>query len=171
MAKKEIPTMRPATTSERIKNKTGELVQAVSEQPLAQIIAAATRILDEGIRGNTIDDPDWKVAALPKPGIEPVMKPEMSMLDRIKVVETNVPNRQAKLSQMMNEARGRADLGSRAAHNLLETISDLGLKEELKRAAAKYQVEPTEWNRGYLQTLRDAAVAPWPPANSVFRKR
>jgi len=49
----------------KAKEVTGGVVSSLAEQPVAKVIGWLGELADEGFRGNTREDPNWKVAGVP----------------------------------------------------------------------------------------------------------
>lgn len=60
-----IPRMRAATNHERFVEVLQRLAAGLAQQPVMQALGAVGDVVDEGFRGNTRDDPRWKIAAMP----------------------------------------------------------------------------------------------------------
>jgi hypothetical protein len=81
--------MRAATPRERLQD-SGSVIELIkrlaaslSQQPVARMISVLGNITDEGFRGNTVNDPRWKVASMPElPKSGKLLMDQASRMDR-----------------------------------------------------------------------------------------
>jgi len=58
--------MRAATDHERFMEVLQRIGAALAQQPIMRALAAVGDVTDQGFRGNTRNDPNWKVAGIPQ---------------------------------------------------------------------------------------------------------
>jgi len=59
------PRMKAPTIRQRLSSKFEDLMSSIAEQPVAKVGGALGDLFDKGYRGNTRNDPDWKIAGMP----------------------------------------------------------------------------------------------------------
>lgn len=67
LAQTGTPRMRAATNEERGWQVLGDWFDEVLKQPVVRAAGAVADLVDQGIRGNTREDPNWKIGAMVNP--------------------------------------------------------------------------------------------------------
>lgn len=82
LAQTGTPRMRAATNEERGWQVLGDWFDEVLKQPVVRAAGAVADLVDQGIRGNTREDPNWRIASMPLPPETALPMDEVSRLAR-----------------------------------------------------------------------------------------